>query len=61
MSYLIVGLCHFSYEIITPKKYNNTYICFNQKPNVVAPGLIFNANLVLDSLKNKKPLFTPRF
>ena len=36
------------YKIIAPSS-RNTYVCFNDKPNTVLPGLIFNVKYVLSS------------
>ena len=36
------------YKLIKPSR-NNTYVCFNEKPNTVLPGLIYNVKYVLGS------------
>lgn len=37
------------YKVINPKGMVVKYVCFNEKPNAVLPGLVFNAKYVLQS------------
>lgn len=41
------------YRVIKPKAYRNTYVCFNEKPNALLPGLVFNAKYTLKSILGK--------
>lgn len=36
------------YNVIKPKTYKNTFACFNNKPTALIPGLIFNAQYVIE-------------
>ena len=36
------------YRLVKPSS-RNTYVCFNEKPNTVLPGLVFNVKYVLSS------------
>jgi hypothetical protein len=38
------------YTVTRPDSWVNVFVCFNQKPNALSPGLVFNAKYVADSL-----------
>jgi hypothetical protein len=38
------------YSVIRPDPRVNVFVCFNQKPDALLPGLVFNAKYVADSL-----------
>ncbi len=39
-----------AYNVIKPRTYKNTFACFNNKPNALIPGLIFNAKYVIEDV-----------